>query len=357
MRFPFLHRRHDKQNMRFRTRRGNSRLAVNVPVSRKELRMLRRARTMAFLRWAGVAAAVLALLLYARTQWSREFRSNSDFAVGRFEFHSNGGIAAQQAAAAAGLRGDMNVMGLDLASIRSRLMELPRVKGVNVQRRLPDRLSIELEERLPVAWITSVNNGIEQRNRIFVDNAGVAFKCEELLREYMALPVINCAVLPVVTLGHDVECEAVKSSLALLSEWSTRRWAVPCTVNRIDIPNAWTLTAEMDSGAAFTFHPDQLGVQLDRLAYILEKTRGRNLSVATVNLQMQRNVPVTFFEHVSSSAERMHEPGTAMVVEPTVVSAPPAKIRAKAVSAPVRPARPAPAARQQADIQTILRGK
>jgi cell division septal protein FtsQ len=323
MTIPFLKKaRRKRENARFRQRDADTRLAVRAPLSRREMRQRRRARTLALLRWGAAGLGLLLLAAYARSQWIQAFHSNPEFAVGRFEYHSNGGIPARQAAAAAGLRSDMNLMEVDPGEVRSRLLALPRVKDVRVERRLPDRLVIEVNERLPVAWMTSVEHGrgnnIDQRSRLFVDRDGVVFKCEELLREYMMLPVINAADQPVITLGREIGSAAVRGALTLLEEMRVRDWPVPCSVSRIDIPNSWTLAAEMESGALYTFHPEHLARQLDRLAFILGKARAARRSVASVNLQMQRNVPVRFFEGLAEAETApRREPGTAVpFVEP-----------------------------------------
>lgn len=347
-----------RENTRFRYRNRDSCLAVRVPMSRKELRLRRQSRTKTLVRWSGVGIGVLAFVLYARSLWGQAFRSNPEFAVGRFEYHSNGGIPARQAAAAAGLRSDTNLMDVNLGDVRSRLMALPRVKGVKVERRLPDRMVITIEERLPVAWITSVPNGIDQKSRLFVDHDGVAFKCEELLREYMTLPVINAVDQPVITLGREISSASMKAALELLEQMRSREWSVPCNVSRIDIPNAWTLIAEMESGAVFTLHPESLTQQLERLEFILAKSRAARRSVASVNLQMQRNVPVRFFEQLTGAVESVRPPGTAVpLAEPERVSfRPPVKPGTRAAAGATRSLKPAPATRQEQDIQTILRG-
>ncbi len=357
MRLPFFTKQRRKENTRFRNRKGHSRLAVNVPMSRKEMRLRRKARSRGMVRWGGIALGVVALGLYARSLWKQSFRGNPEFSVARYEFHSNGGIAAPQAAAAAGLRTGMNLMDVDLSAVRSRLRTLPRVKEVKVARRLPDRIAIELTERLPVAWITSVANGIDQKSRLFVDRDGVAFKCEELLREYMALPVIDAADQPVITLGQPVDAAPIMAALALLEQMRTREWSVPCSVERIEIPNAWTLVAEMESGPAFTFHPDRMTQQLERLEFILARTHTAGRSVRTVNLQMERNVPVTFYDTVATAERPVVEPGVAVPLsesQDVSYSAPDKSRRAK--PAPAARLKPAPATRQEHDIQTILRG-
>jgi cell division septal protein FtsQ len=346
----FLPRRSNR-----RRGRGESRLAVNVPLSRRELRMRRRARNVRLVRWSGVAVAMLALGLYARSLWAQSFRGNAAFAVGQFEFRTNGGISAREVTAAAGLRPDMNLMDVDIAAIRARLLELPRVKQVHIERRLPDKFSIIIEERLPVARLISVMKervvNIEQREALFVDRDGVAFKCEELLREYVALPVINAVDQSSITVGREVPSPGVKVALTLLEEFRTRPWAAPCSIRGIELINEWTISVETETGAQFVFHPLDLDSQLTRLSFILAKCRAAKKSVASVNLQLKRNVPVRFFENLTRETARGPEPGeSAPLTEAESVSFTPA--------APPRAREVRPTAKQRAehDRQTILRG-
>src|SRR5262245_61115624 len=103
-------------NRRRRGGRSDSRLAVNVPLSRKEMGMRRRARNIRLVRWSGMAGGLLALGIYARSLWVQSFHENAAFSVGQFEYKTNGGITAREAAAAAGLRSDMNLMDVDIAA-------------------------------------------------------------------------------------------------------------------------------------------------------------------------------------------------------------------------------------------------
>jgi len=344
----FLPRRSNR-----RRGRQEARLAVNVPLSRRELRMKRRARNVRLARWGGLAVVLLVLGLYARSLWAQSFRSNTAFAVGQFEFKTNGGITAREVTAAAGLRPDLNLMDVDLAAIRTRLLELPRVKQVDIERRLPDKFSITLEERLPVARLISVMKdravNLEQRETLFVDRDGVAFKCEELLREYVALPVINAVDQSSVTVGREVPSPGVKTALTLLEAFRTRAWAAPCSVRGIEIINDWTISVETETGAQFVFHPQELESQLTRLAFILAKCRAAQKSVATVNLQLKRNVPVRFFEHLTGDTSRGPAPGETAPLAESVSYPPAASPRAREV-------RPSAKQRAEHDRQTILRG-
>jgi len=348
----FLQRLFRRKNNR-RRGRSDTRLAVNVPLSRKEQRMRRHARNVRLARWSGIAVALLVMGIYARSLWAQSFQGNAAFAVGQFEYKTNGGISAREVAAAAGLRPDMNLMEVDIAAIRTRLMELPRVKNVEIERRLPDKLAVTLTERLPVARIISVLKdrvvNVEQRHGLFVDRDGMAFKCEELLREFVGLPVINAVGQSSITVGEEVPSPGVKVALALLEQFRTRTWDAPCSVRGIEILNDWTISVEMETGAQFVFHPFGTERQLDRLAYILAKCRAAKKSVASVNLQLERNVPVRFFEHIAPEVRRGPLPGEAVPLAQPVFHSPAPPPRAREVR---------PSARQRAehDRQTILRG-
>jgi cell division septal protein FtsQ len=357
--WPFQNKRgrRPRQNTRFRERRSgagrDSKLAVQVPRSSREMRQLRQVRMKKLLLWAGIAAAVVAVAWWGHSQWRRVFQENPEYAVGEIEFKTNGGISRKQAAAAAGLRPGMNLMQADLAEIREKLAALPRVKSVRVERRLPGRLTIEMEERLPVAWLTSRANSMGRDKRIFIDSTGVAFKCEEFLRQYTVLPVIDDSALALINFGQRVESPAALAALEVLEKLRTRRLPERCTVSTIYAPNAWTLNVETEAGALFTFHTQKLDEQLDRLAFIMSQAAEYRRSVATVNLQMQRNVPVTFFPAVAAAPAAPPAPGTAVPLEPAP------RVRTQPVSAPARaPARTVPAApeRDKRDIEIILRG-
>lgn len=342
-------RRRPRQNTRFRHRSSDrdSKLAVKVPRSRKEMRQAREQRVRKLLIWCGIGAVVIGAGFWAKAQWQRVFHANPEFAVGEFEYKTNGGIKLKEALSAAGLRPDMNLMDADLAGVREKLLSLPRVKTVKVERRLPARLAIEIEERLPVARLTSP---AKLGQGIFIDSSGIVIKCDER-REYNALPTINDTELSVVTFGARVDSRATLAALELLEKFRSRHLPAHSLVNVIYAPNSWTLNLETDTGSVFQFNTSGIDAQLDRLAFILAKTSERGISVASVNLQMQRNVPVVYDQRIAEAPPAPPAPGTATPLEAI-------KPRTQRVSAPAgTPARSAPASsREKRDIGIITRG-
>ena len=96
----------------------------------------------------------------------------------------------------------------------------------------------------------------------------------------------------------------VRQALELIQQMRGRTWPQPMVVEQIHLFNRFTIIAQMDNDAIFTFHPDELDKQLSRLHAILTKVGPSSSRVATVNLQLERNIPVTFFEPPTPAASK-----------------------------------------------------
>ncbi len=292
----------NKENRFFRKSREH-RYPVEVPASPREILLRRRALTLTVLKWGALAGFTGGILYYAADIWGHAFRSGGAWSVGQIDYRTNGGIPARIVNSAAGLRPDLNLMDVDMGHVRASLEQLPRVKSVKVERRLPDRLAITLDERLPVTWLTSDRQGLRRtRGGLMLDAEGVAFRCDEVLDSYGLLPAIDDPALPSVKVGQPIQHEPVKAALSLLVEMNTRRWPVPLHFSRVNIRNEWTYDVESDGGATFTFRPEETKAQLAKLDCILEVSIKRDRLVASANLQLQRNIPVRFFDQITESA-------------------------------------------------------
>ena len=147
-------------NHRFRHRDGEHHLALNVPPSRKEVVMRQRRVTLRALKWSAGAGLGLWGIIAAGDLWDRAFLTSTTYAVGQFELVTNGAITAPQVAAVTGLRPDQNITALDLGILRRQLLTLPQVREAMVERRLPNHLSVRLEERRPAAWLACAAQGL-----------------------------------------------------------------------------------------------------------------------------------------------------------------------------------------------------
>lgn len=291
-------RRRIMGNHRFRNRDGGHQFSLNVPPSRKETAMRRRRLVLTGLKWTAGLGVGLWAVTASGNLWEKSFSSSSAYAVGQFELITNGVITAPQVAAVTGLRPDQNITDLDLGELRNQLLTLPQVRQADVERHLPRQLSIRLEERRPTAWLACQKQGLRpfDSRGLLLDAEGVVFPSGVMLNEYTSLPVIHCADLAAVTMGRPVENHLVRRSMELVNLIRAEKWPQPMALEQVHVENRFTIRAQMDTDAVFTFSPENLPRQISRLKAILTKVGTSGLKIATVNLQPERNIPVTFFE-------------------------------------------------------------
>lgn len=288
-------------NHRFRNRTGggsSQEFFLNVPPSRKETSMQRRRLLLGGMKWTAGICVGLWSVVASGALWDKAFRTSTTYSVGQFELSTNGSITAPQVAAVTGLRPDQNITDLDLGALRRQLLTLPQVRHAEVERRLPNHLKISLEERRPMAWLACAKQGLRafDHRGLLLDAEGVVFPAGVMLNEYTSLPVIHSADLAAVTPGRVVEYPLVRHALELVQLMRQQNWSSPMAVEQVHLTNRFTLVAQMDTDALITFRPENPGKQIARLHAILNKIGRSGAKIASVNLQLERNVPVTFFD-------------------------------------------------------------
>lgn len=293
-------------NHRFRNRTGSHEFSLNIPPSRKETAMRRRRWLIRTTQWTLLLGLGFQGLVQAGNLWDQAFHHRRTFAVGQFELNTNGVITAPEVSAATGLRPDQNIMDLDLARVRDALLILPQVRRVEIERRYPRDLAIHLEERRPVAWLVCLQQKLRpfDSRGMLLDAEGIAFPAGVMLNEYTSLPVIRCTDLAAVTPGRPVDSPLVQKALRLSELLGSMEWPQPMVLEQLHLKNRFTLVAQMDNDALFTFHPEQLEKQIARLRAILDHIGPGGPRVASANLQLEWNVPVTFFNAPSGPAPR-----------------------------------------------------
>src|SRR3954466_12483212 len=67
--------------------------------------------------------------------------------------HTDGTLTRDQILTAAGITDNMNFFQLNLGKVREGIERLPQVERVELDRTFPNKLSIEIYERQPIAWL------------------------------------------------------------------------------------------------------------------------------------------------------------------------------------------------------------
>jgi cell division septal protein FtsQ len=243
---------------------------------------------------AGICAAIY---FGAREGARRLFFENPDYQLRTIEVETDGTMQREHIMGVAELREGENIFAVNLGRVRERLQQLPQVDDAQVVRKLPGEIDIKISERKPVAWITSekeLNDPFVSDAAFLVDARGVLMKEKRLLPEYLGLPLIaGCAAEPLEP-GKTVESFEAKAALELL-RLSTRSFMqTRFQIREIDLSKGYCLLVTDKNHTRVAFGFDNLDTQLQRLEQFLVYADDTKQELATINLLVQRNIPVTF---------------------------------------------------------------
>ena len=290
----------------FRQRRQQHLLDVKVR-SRKAVQHRNRRLLVVFSKIALVILLAGGLYVGARVAAKRFFIDNPDYKLNNIEVQTDGTLQRDQILNVAGLREGENIFRVNLARVHERLQELPQVDEVEVVRKLPAEIDIRIVERKPIGWITSekqIADPFASDAAFLVDARGVLMKEKKLLPEYLGLPLILGCVSESLEAGKIVESLEARAALELL-RLSTRSFMqTRFQIREIDVSKGYCLVVTDKNHSRVTFGFDNLDTQLQRLEQFLIYSDDAHRELATVNLLVQRNIPVTF---AKSPAEVINE--------------------------------------------------
>jgi cell division septal protein FtsQ len=228
------------------------------------------------------------------------FFTNADYAVKSIEVTSDGNLTREAILRAADVTEGKNIYSINLPKVQEKLAALPQVEESRIQRVLPNKLLIFVQERRPVAWVVPRDTNIAAfnfENAYLVDRRGILLKTKSLPPEYLGLPLIigvdtsNCQA------GQPLEQDDVKAALDLIrsaGEILQGRFQI----QSIDVSKGYCLTVTDKQHASVTFSMEEIEPQLHRLNTVLNYCDKNSRDLQTVNLMAQRNVPVTFVQDV-----------------------------------------------------------
>jgi cell division septal protein FtsQ len=285
----------------------------------------------------------LGLYLGAREGAKRFFFDNPDYRLSTIEVQTDGTLQREQILKTSDLHEGENVFRVNLARVHDRLQQLPQVDEIQVLRKLPGEIDIKIIERKPVAWITGekqISDPFATDAAFLVDARGVLMKEKKLLPEYLGLPLISGCTSESLEAGKVVESFEAKTALDLL-RLSTRSFMqTRFQIREIDVSKGYCLLVTDKNHTRVTFGFDQLDAQLQRLEKFLVYSDDSKQELATVNLLVQRNIPITFTKPAVEVINETIKPDEA----PRVMKAIPLHPLPKATPAPAAKVRATPSA-------------
>jgi cell division protein FtsQ len=257
-----------------------------------------------------VGSSILGIIFGAKRALNSWFFENSDYAVRNIQVTTDGKLTRDTILRTAGIDEGTNIFTVNLLQVQDRLRTLPQVEESRIQRVLPNKLVITIQERRPVAWIVAAASSDVPptfADAFLVDRRGILLKPKASAPEYAGLPVILGGETSLLIAGQSLEKEEVKAALELIRD-AAEILQTRFQIQSIDISREYCLVVTDKQRSVITFGTDELVQQLRRLERLMNYCDKNNKELQTVNLMVQRNVPVTFVPPVTAETEAETKP-------------------------------------------------
>jgi len=125
-------------------------------------------------------------------------------------------------------------------------------------------------------------------------------KEKKLLPEYLALPLIVGCSSEALVPGKVVDSFEAKAALELLRLTTTSFMQTRFQIREVDVAKGYCLLVTDKNHTQVMFGFEHLDTQMQRLEQFLVYSDDAHREIATVNLLVARNIPVTFAEPISA---------------------------------------------------------
>ncbi len=258
----------------------------------------------------GMMKTIIVLLLvggvcwFGYTQISDHFDNNEEFAiqhstVTNFEGKATVVLPRLRVLEIANVDLKGTIFSVDLDEVKRLLLERPEIKDVKVKRSLPDLLDIQIDERVPVAWLACRELGLAGRNPhkgILIDVDGVSFRCEQdFWRVAKNLPVVDVSSssqteFPIGKKMRNADAERALSLVLRLRAMEQQPWEI----DRVKVENFYTLNVISKDGVVAVFGMHDHERQLYQLILAREHAVENEKELEWIDLRPKTNIPAHY---------------------------------------------------------------
>lgn len=252
---------------------------------------------------------------------SKSFTENAAYSINEIKIETDGTLPRSQVVELAGVREGQNLFAVDLPGVRAALESHPVIRRAEIRRLLPDKLQIIISERVPIAQVYT-KTVRDAAGRVtappaayLIDATAVVMKPVGVFgatgaggKPAVRLPLLTGVDAKLIKLGRRIESEQVQKALDLVHLCEGTEFAPLLDFDRVDVTVEGFLVMVMRQGGLVTFAAENLTTQLKRLKIVLTHPARAGRVIATCDLSVGLNVPVTYFTPPASTV-----PGAASV--------------------------------------------
>lgn len=244
------------------------------------------------------------LLLLAGIVWCAKWilvnyvLSYDIFAVRHLEFSSNGIIDERQVLEIMGYDSGVNMISLDADAMEKRLLDCTAVRTARVNRHFPSTLSVDVDLRVPVAWVNCPGAGVrayDEVNGLFVDSESAVFKpLGDAYAGYATIPSLSVPTPADGRINPGKRMEALSKGVELIQELKKEAGKDDAKM-RVVIPrNDWSYSVEFDDDSRAVFGVYDIRRQAVNFYLAVANARKNGKKIEFINMMPERNIPVKY---------------------------------------------------------------
>jgi cell division septal protein FtsQ len=254
---------------------------------------------------AGIVMAVAlgVFLIWRGGAWAldRLVYENPTFALKQLDIQSDGVIAPQQLRSWAGIRGDENLLALDLASVKKSLEHVPYIQSVSIERILPRTLRIRVMEREPMAQIYAPRprGSLTPPVTFQLDAEGCVMPLLEPRQRAIPpnpaaeqLPLLVGAKINELQPGTFLDQPQIKAALKLVVAFERSQMAQFVDLKVIDVTSSDALVVTTGQATDITFGMTDLDQQMRRWYAIYDMAQRTGKGIYSLDLAVTNSIPM-----------------------------------------------------------------
>lgn len=251
-----------------------------------------------------VVLAISALCWFGYHQIGNHFSGNKDYKikhplVTNFEGEPTVVLHPSRVLEIAGVDLSGTIFNVDLDKAKKLLLARPEIRDVKVNRKIPSTIEIQIDERVPVAWLSCRELGLAGRNPhkgILLDSSGVSFVCQkDFWRAAKNLPVIEISTnseleFPIGKKMRNADAERALSLVLRFREKGDASWSI----DRVRVENFYTLHVISRDGVVAVCGMHDHERQLQQLSWARNHAKLNGEELEWIDLRPKTNIPVHY---------------------------------------------------------------
>lgn len=221
---------------------------------------------------------------------------------------SRGFITKEHVMKMLGIEGAINMATLDASGMETALTNNPCIESAHIRAELPDTLSIEIEERIPIVYVEMENAADKgKRQKLFMDPKGYLFPVvPEYHAKVMELPIwyLNTADIEEFKPGVSIDEQLYRPIADLITALNSYELTQIPSVREIFRSKSWKIILTLEGGISVIMQVYDLHAQVERLHMILEHARATGKKISSINVIPIINPTATFITPPAETSQK-----------------------------------------------------